>query len=236
MSPGHPGKTERKRGWTTRIGRTQCWQVEDIPRLFRQPSAVAERETLLDAPHVASLNGWVRELRVRLGREAIVPWFDPWDGGDRARILWLLEAPGPKATRERGGSGFISCNNNDRTAQNTWETRVEAGVPRIDVGCWNVIPYYLGSDTRIRAYNQNDVGAVGALLGELLALLPKVGAVILGGRAARDVWREHGPKVTRLTVIECPHPSPTNLNTRPADRARIIEAWRTASLALGSEK
>ena len=80
----------------------------------------------------------------RLGPNAIVPWFDPEDGGCEASILWLLEAPGPKATRERG-QRIISCNNNDGTAQNTWETREEAGVSRKLVVHWNVIPYYIGN-------------------------------------------------------------------------------------------
>ena len=46
--------------------------------------------------------------------------FDPADGGVEARILWLLEALGPKATRERGGSGIISCNNNDGAAETAY--------------------------------------------------------------------------------------------------------------------
>ena len=102
----------------------------DRSRLFRDPNEVTRREKDIFSTKVAPLNNWVRDLRNRLGPNAIIPWFDPWDGGSKAKILWLLEAPGPKATRERGGSGFISCNNNDGTAQNTWETREAAGVSR----------------------------------------------------------------------------------------------------------
>ena len=61
-----------------------------------------KREEEIDQPHIAPLNAWMRDLRKRLGFNAIVPWFDPWDGGVASRVLWLLEAPGPKATRERG--------------------------------------------------------------------------------------------------------------------------------------
>jgi hypothetical protein len=200
----------------------------DRPRLLRDITESKRREAEIYSTKVAPLNTWVRELRNRLGSKAIVPWFDPQDGGCDAQILWLLEAPGPKATRERGGSGFVSCNNNDGTAQNTWETREEAGVSRKLVVHWNVIPYYLGSDTKIRAYNPTDIAAVGPLLIELLNLLPRLRVVILGGDAARKVWRGFAPQNVRLHIIEGPHPSPTNLNTRPGNKERVIEAWQDA--------
>lgn len=219
--------------------------MNDKPRLFRDPTEITRREAQIDLPHAAPLNRWVRALRERLGPNAIVPWFDPADGGIEARILWLLEAPGPKATRERGGSGFISCNNNDASAQNTWQTREEAGVPRKLVVHWNAIPYYIGSETKIRAFNRGDVAAVGPLLAELLGLVGwqrttsaagmvrcqrtlHLQVVILGGKAAQRVWGEYGPQDGRLHIIECPHPSPTNLNTRPGNRERVVEAWREA--------
>lgn len=102
----------------------------DQPKSFRDPAVLVERTSRLNEPHVAPLNAWVRDLSERLGPEAIVPFIDPGDGGVTARILWLLKAPGPKATTQRGGSGMISCNNNDQTAENTWRTREEAGVSR----------------------------------------------------------------------------------------------------------
>lgn len=141
----------------------QAYLVDDQPRAFKDPAVLEQRLTRLDEPHVAALNGWVRDLRARLGPSAIVPWFDPADG-DAASILWLLEAPGPRATRERGGSGIVSCNNNDGTAENMWRTRVEAGVSRHHVVHWNVVPYYLGSATNIRPWKSSDVAAVGPLL------------------------------------------------------------------------
>jgi len=201
----------------------------DGPRILSERAVIDAREREIDLEHVAPLNNWVRLLKVRLGSEAIVPWFDPWDGGINARILWLLEAPGPKATRERGGSGFISCNNDDQTAANTFNTRAEADVDRTDVVHWNAIPYYLGTDTKIRAHTPGDIAEAGPLLVELLELLPSIEVVILGGGAARDTWAAHAPRISPVRTIECPHPSPTNLNTRPASRARIVDAWRRTS-------
>lgn len=178
--------------------------------------------------HVAPLNEWVFNLRARLDEEAIVPWFDPADGGVEATILWLLEAPGPKATKERGGSGIISCDNDDGTAANAWQSRVDAGVDRKRVVHWNVIPYYLGTKAKIRKWDGDDVSAAGPLLAELLDLLPDIRCVVLGGAAARSAWGLHRPAGFTAAVIDCPHPSPTNWNTRPATAPAVVEAWRTA--------
>lgn len=154
------------------------------PKALKVNWVLTERRSKLDEPHVAPLNRWVRSLRSRLGPSSIVPWFDPADGGIDARILWLLEAPGPRSTEQRG-SGIISCDNNDGAAENTWRTRTEAGVDRRDVVHWNVIPYYIGNETKIRAWRPGDVANAGPLLAELMALLPRVRAVILGGKAAQ---------------------------------------------------
>lgn len=201
----------------------------DEPKSLKDPALLAERIARIDEAHVAPLNAWVRELRSRLGPDAIVPWFDPADGGVDATILWLLEAPGPKATTERGGSGIISCNNNDGTAENTWRTREEAGVPRSSVVHWNVIPAYIGTDTKIRAANPNDIAAAGPLLAELLDLLPKLRVVILGGLAAEKTWDAYSADGRSLSVMRCPHPSPTNINTRPGNREKVVAAWQQAA-------
>lgn len=203
----------------------------DEPKSLGDSSVLAERRTQIDEPHVAPLNAWVRSLRERLGPDAIVPWFDPADGGTNATILWLLEAPGPKATTERGGSGFVSCNNTDQTAENTWRTREEAGVPRSRVVHWNVIPAYIGTDTKIRAADPTDIAAAGPLLAELLDLLPSVRAVILGGLAAQRTWAGHAPRARQLAVVNCPHTGPTNINTRPENREKVVDAWRQALVA-----
>lgn len=200
----------------------------DRPRAFRDPMVLDSRLTRLREPHVAPLTDWVEELRRLLGDDAIVPWFDPADGGVAASILWLLEAPSRKATREFGGSGIVSPNNNDGTAANTWRTRDEAGVSRSAVVHWNVIPYYIGTASKIRAWTRTDIAAVGPLLSELLSLLPQIQCVVLGGRAAQTAWHDHRPEDVAALVIECPHPSQTNVNTRPCTWARIVEAWRLA--------
>ncbi len=199
------------------------------PKSLKDASVVAEREKRIDEPHVKPLNDWVRTLRTDLP-EAIVPWFDPADGGVKASVLWLLEAPGPKATRDRGGSGFISSDNNDQTAANLFEAMASSGVDRGDVVLWNVVPYYIGSTTKIRPFNDRDLDENSHLLADLIDLLPNLAVVILGGGAAQKMWRKHAPaEADHLVVVECPHPSPTNVNTRPGTMDEVVEAWRTAA-------
>ena len=199
-----------------------------VPRALRDRSALADRRARLGDPHVAPLNHWVESLRARLGPSSIVPWFDPADGAVDATILWLLEAPGPKST-EQSGSGIISCDNNDGAAENTWRTRREAGVDRRHVVHWNVIPYYIGNETKIRAWRQGDVAHAGPLLKELVDLLPRLRSVILGGKAAQEGWRDHRPQGITVREFPCPHPSVTNVNTRPEVWPAVVSAWRDAA-------
>lgn len=183
---------------------------------------------MLQAPHVVALTDFVARLRAARPA-ALVPDFDPTEAGVRARILLLLEAPGPKATRDRGGSGFVSPDNDDATAQSLWELFGEAGINRgIDIVTWNVVPWYIGSATRIRAASPTDLLEGQARLKELLGLLPDVRTVVLLGKKAQAAWRRLG--VIR-PVIECPHPSPQNLRTRPTARPAILEALKQALAA-----
>ncbi len=85
----------------------------------------------------------VEERRRARQPEIVVPHFDPAETGVRSQVLLLLEAPGPKTVPEWGGSGFISVDNDDPTAQNLWRTRDEVGFYR-GVLVWNIVPWVLG--------------------------------------------------------------------------------------------
>lgn len=151
-----------------------------------------------------------------------MPDFDPTEAGVMARILLLLEAPGPKATRERGGSGFVSPDNDDATAQNMWWLLRDAGVNRrVEVVTWNVVPWYVGDDRKIRGATVFDLNEARPYVEELAGLLPDLGAVVLLGRKAAAGWARMG--LDRPT-IEAPHPSPVNLNPRPHLREEILRA------------
>src|SRR5689334_1377344 len=89
----------------------------DAPKLLGIAEARADRLGQLQEPHIAPLTAFVDHLRAEAGPGASIPYFDPWDAGIGAEILFLLEAPGPKAVK----SGFVSRNNPDETAKNMFE-------------------------------------------------------------------------------------------------------------------
>jgi uracil-DNA glycosylase len=160
-----------------------------------------------------------------------VPDFDPTEAGTDAPILLLLEAPGPKATRERGGSGFVSPDNNDGSAENMWRLLREAGVDRRrEIATWNVVPWYIGTDRKIRPAGSADLLQGRPYIDELVSLLPGLRAVVLIGRHAALAWSRLGIDIKAVTA---PHPSPQNLNTRPHYRLAILEALAEARAIAG---
>ena len=201
----------------------------DRPRTNADPAEVHRKLALLDEPHVKPLSDFVRELRTRQKDDSI-PWFDPTEAGTEARILMLLEAPGRQAAPGQG-SGFISPDNNDGSAENMWNLQRQAGVNRRrELVTWNVVPWYIGSDSRIRAARGEDIQEAHLALVELLKLLGDVRVVLLLGRPAAEAWQLVG---VDLPTIEAPHPSPKNLNSRPHYRPVILQALHEARPAGG---
>ncbi len=96
----------------------------DRPKSLGDPDERLARSALLRLPHVAALTDFVNRLRQAMGPQYGIPYFDPLDGGISAKILYLLEAPGPRAV----DAGFISRNNPDETAKNFYLLNEEAGI------------------------------------------------------------------------------------------------------------
>lgn len=92
------------------------------------------RDARLNDDHVRPLMDIVRSIRAR---GLCVPNVDPDDGGIHARVLILLETPGPRAV----GTFYISRSNPDPSARNIGKALDFAGFTRPDVLLWNVVPY-----------------------------------------------------------------------------------------------
>jgi len=182
-----------------------CGQVPDaldcLPRSLRDPVVRTERRAMLALPHIAPLAAYAARLRTCPGVE--VPDFDPLDGGIEARILFLLEKPGPMTAPSRPGrqgSGFISRDNDDATAAATHRFMLEAGLPRTDTVIWNLIPWWNGTI----AITAGERVAGARELQNLLALLPRLRTAVLVGRTAARAR----PLLNGLRVLESAHPSP----------------------------
>lgn len=156
---------------------------------------------MLSLPHVAPLAAYAARLRARPGTD--VPDFDPLDGGIDARILFLLEKPGPTAASSpqgRKGPGFISRDNDNATAEAIHRFMHEAGLPRVDTVIWNLIPWWNGT---IRITAAERLAGVHELQ-NLLTLLPRLHTAVLVGRTAAQAR----PLLNTLRLLESVHPSP----------------------------
>lgn len=201
---------------------------QDAPRLHADPDEVALKLRLLAAPHIAPLTAFVRRLREQLGEET-VPWFDPTEAGIEARILLLLQSPGPKAAPPHG-SGFISPHNNDQSAENMWGIQREVGIDRRSELCtWNVVPWYV---PRTQPLGEAEFARAQPMLRELLHLLPELRVIVLFGGKARDAWRR-AKLDSSPPVLTTWHTSPLSLNYDRNRRGEIVETLREARRIAG---
>ena len=192
---------------------------KDQPKLLGQPEALASRLEEVEQSHIAPLTAFVRRLRAAVGSNASIPFFDPWDGGINAEVLFVLEAPGPKARN----SGFVSRNNPDETAKNFFELLNEAGISRKSSVLWNIVPWYIGAGTKIRPANTSDISSGVKSLEGLLNLLPRLRGIVLVGRKAQKA-EGYLRKIRPLLIIEkCPHPSPMFINRKMGNRQMLLD-------------
>lgn len=207
----------------------QSKSIIDEPKLLRDHAIRESRRLQLSEQHIAPLADFVRKLRRKVP-DGIIPDFDPWDGGIGAEVLFLLEAPGPKA----GVSGFVSRNNPDETAKNFFELNAAADIPRKRTLIWNAVPWYIGSETKIRAANCSDLKAGIGPLFELLKLLPNLRALVLIGRKAEFILPDISRQRPDLKVFKAPHPSPMYCNRAPENRQNILRVLKEVARFLHS--
>ncbi len=196
----------------------------DRPKSLGDPEERAARHARLRGRHIATLTEFVHLLRKERAFDTSVPYFDPLDGGVRAQCLFLLEAPGGRAV----GSGFVSRNNPDGTAKNFFVLNQQARLPREQTIIWNVVPWYVGTATKIRAVNRRDIDEAMPHLQHLLQLLPRLRVAVLVGRKAQRVRTVLERIRPECEILECPHPSPLALNGRDHRRMEILKCLRVA--------
>lgn len=108
---------------------------------MQYPKFLAEMRATAFEPNIAAVNGLVQELRGErpdLSMPLVAPHYD----ATTARVLSLLSNPGPRADGERG-SGFLSVENEDGTAERLGAIYERVGVRFADVIPWNAFPWYV---------------------------------------------------------------------------------------------
>jgi uracil-DNA glycosylase len=186
------------------------------PKSLADPAVLAARRALVEAPHLAALRALARTIAAE--RDAPVPDPDPLDGGAEARMLLLLETPGPAIFR----TGFVSRDNATGTAANLFRFLAEAGIARRDTLIWNTIPWVIHPEGALnRAPRRSEMAAATPYLAPLLGCLPRLAVVVLSGRFAAGLRPALTDLRPNLPVVEIPHPSPTYVCTSPQVTVRI---------------
>ncbi|MBD8908480.1 uracil-DNA glycosylase [Methylorubrum zatmanii] len=200
----------------------------EAPKSLRDPAALAARRAMADAPHIRPLRALARRIAEECHAE--VPDPDPLDGGVEARLLLLLETPGPSI----GRTGFVSRDNATGTAANLFRFLREAGIARRDTLIWNAVPWVIHTPGALnRAPRRSEAAAAAPYLAPLLVLLPQLAVVVPAGRFAQAAAAPLKEVRPDLPVVPIPHPSPTYVCTSPAVRERILvglsqaAAWLT---------
>lgn len=176
-------------------------------QLLASQHGIDARQALLKAPHMVGL----AKLRDQLAAAAPahIPHFDPLDGGERARCLLLLDAPGRRAadsgSADVAGSGFVSRDNPDPSADNLRAALLQAGLPREATIIWNTVPWYIGTANKLSPTLARNWHAAKPALRQLLPLLPALEVVVLLGRKAERAEVLLRTEFPGLAVLKCPH-------------------------------
>ncbi len=199
----------------------------DHPKSLRDPARLAVRRALAEVPHIAPIRALAR--RIGMERGAPVPDPDPLDGGVRARMLLLLETPGPAVLH----TGFVTRDSATGTAANLFRFLREAGIPRGDSVIWNAVPWVIHAEgARNRPPRRDELRAAEPYLAPFLDLLPDLAVAVLAGRFAGEARPAIAALRPGLPVIGVPHPSPTYVCTSPEVPARIRAGLAEAAVIL----
>lgn len=158
------------------------------------------------APHVEPINRLIDGLG-ELDDAGHPPYVAPMYRGIHAPALAILRDPGPKAGGA-AGSGFLSVENDDQTAERQCAFFAEAGVDPSDVAPWNAYPWYINAKP-----SRLQLAGGTRPLRQLLDLMPNLCVVLLLGGDAQSAWRlflsGHSSYIRRrgIEALSTYHPS-----------------------------
>lgn len=208
--------------------------TKQIHRRMRDPVFREEQWEHRFDPHVAPVNDLVDEL-IEDGPGGWVPYIPPYHGGIDSEILLLYQDPGKMTSTDFGGSGFLGCENDDRTALVAAECLDEAGVALSRVTPWNAYPWFLPDQRPLSKAMLTDGLEP---LRRLLSSMPRVHTVVTGGKKAHESWRgfsdRHPERAAAFRHLETFHTSPQGIvnggqQTKAEGVAHVVETFRSAA-------
>lgn len=143
-------------------------------------------------PHVRPVNELVDALRAE-HEDAFIPYVAPTYGGTNARMLALLQDPGPKTRPDRrDGSDMLCIENADPTAERYKALLAANGIDVCDIQAWNAFPWRPTTierrGHRTLAPTDEDMIHATDALARLVELLPRLRVVLLHGVQAKSAW------------------------------------------------
>ena len=204
-------------------------EFSNRPRMHKPGSGfLAAKVARLWEPHIAPVNHFVEQIRAERGTEH-VPYIDPDTGGVAAKVLLVLESAAITAAL---GSGMLSADNADATAENVWKAYAATTMPRTWALHWNAVPWYVGTSKKNAAVVTSQALEGQPYLIRLVDLLPDLRVVVAAGK-----WAQLGVGLSKDTlakrgirIVDAPHPGPIQAGvTRGASltefNARLADAY-----------
>jgi len=109
-----------------------------------------------------------------------------------------------------------------------------AGLPRTTTLLWNIVPWYVGSEEKIRAVKKSDITTAIPFLKELINFLPNLKAIVLVGRKAQNA-KSQIIQLTSARLFESHHPSQQVMNRWPERRVEMLDTFKSLAAFLKNE-
>jgi hypothetical protein len=156
-----------------------------IPRRMKALAYRLSQFTALNDEHIAPVTDFITRLSAEQPQLAGVPFVAPHYRPQTARILSLSSNPGPRAGGDKG-SGFLSVQNDDASAERLLNIYAAAGVRSEDVVPWNAFPWYV-HDQLPNGLTSEYIEQGVLVLSRFLELCPNVVSIVAhGGDAHRS--------------------------------------------------
>lgn len=198
-----------------------------MARRMRDPSLRDQQWQGRFEPHVAPINRQLEAWAEGRGVPA-PPLVPPHLGGTAARIVCVLRDPGPRAGGPNG-SGFISWENDDPTAERHQLVAYSAGIRDNDVITFNSCLWYINAEPTT-AHLASGIDEFLTLLG----LIEKPEAIIFHGGTAHRFRRLLDKTRPGWSPVPTAPPGPWDSRApfKPGDR--ILETYHPSRQALQS--